>query len=100
MRLVAALCLLPLTAATFPIVELADVAELSHKRDARLKPNASIAITGEFAGLLQRDGMPVVTLFDKAASTAAGCAFTTKPALDLAELQTKAQGAASGRCAT
>ena len=88
MRLLAAVCLLPLAAVTPPIIELGDVAELSHKRDARLKPNASIAITGEFAGLLQRDGMPVVTLFDKAASTAAGCAFTTKPALDLAELQT------------
>ena len=100
MRLVAALCLLPLTAATFPIVELADVAELSHKRDARLKPNATIAVTGEFAGLLQRDGAPVVTLFDKAASTAAGCAFTGKPPLDLAALQPAHRYTVQGAVAT
>ena len=100
MRLLAVLCLLPLAAATPPIVELGDVAELFHKRDARLKPNAAIAITGEFAGLLQRDGAPVVTLFDKAASTAAGCAFTTKPAVDLAALQTAHRYTVQGVVAT
>lgn len=100
MRLLAALCLLPLAAATLPIVELADVADLLHKRDARLKPNASIAITGEFAGLLQRDGAPVVTLFDKAASTAAGCAFSGKPPFDPAALQVAHRYTVQGVVAT